>query len=71
MKQLTVREARERRNWTMDRLAEESGVNKGTISRIESGETTNPSYDTVRNLEAALKLRRGTLTFGVSRSAVA
>lgn len=56
--------ARERRQWTMEQLAERSGVNKGTISRIESGQISNPSNDTVKNLETALGLQRGTLVFG-------
>jgi transcriptional regulator with XRE-family HTH domain len=48
----------------MDELATRSGVNKSTISRIEAGEITNPSNDTVAKLELALRLRRGTLVFG-------
>lgn len=48
----------------MDELAAKSGVNKSTICRIESGEVTNPSNDTVKRLEEAMKLRRGTLVFG-------
>ena len=64
VKQLTLREARGNRGWTMDKLAERSGVHKATISRIESGEICNPSNDTVANLETALRLKRGTLVFG-------
>lgn len=61
---MDLRTAREKRDWTMDELAERSGVSKATISRIEAGEVSNPSNDTVANLEAALRLRRGTLVFG-------
>lgn len=63
---MDLRTARTKREWTMDELAERSGVSKATISRIEAGEVSNPSNDTVANLEAALKLRRGTLVFKVA-----
>ena len=62
VKQLDLRTARG--PLTMEALSAKSGVNKSTISRIEAGEVTNPSNDTVTRLEEALKLRRGTLVFG-------
>lgn len=64
MKNTDLRTARDGRGWTMDELAARSGVNKSTISRIESGEITDPANSTVARLEVALKLRRGTLVFG-------
>jgi transcriptional regulator with XRE-family HTH domain len=64
VKQLTVKEARDAKNWTQEELAERAGLNKGTVSRLESGEITNPSNATVARLELALRLRRGTLVFG-------
>ena len=64
VKQLDLKAARDKRRWTMETLAERAGVNKGTISRIEAGEVLNPSYDTVRKLEEALRVPRGSLTFG-------
>jgi transcriptional regulator with XRE-family HTH domain len=64
VKQLDLRTARKAKGWKMPELADRSGVNKSTISRIEAGEITNPSNDTVASLEAALGLRRGTLVFG-------
>jgi transcriptional regulator with XRE-family HTH domain len=48
----------------MDELADRSGVSKPTISRIETGEVTNPSNDTVSKLKLALPLKRRTLVFG-------
>lgn len=60
--QLTLKDAREKKDWTLDQLAERSGVNKSTISRLERGET-KPLYGTVTALEEALELKRGTLTF--------
>ncbi|HYF34280.1 MAG TPA: helix-turn-helix transcriptional regulator [Prosthecobacter sp.] len=64
MKLLTLREARERRRWTQEQLEAASGVDQGVISRLERGESVNPTFETVRKLEAALRLRRGTLVFG-------
>ena len=61
---MALREARARRNWTQEQLEAASGVDQGLISRLERGTSTNPTFDTVQKLEAALKLRRGTLVFG-------
>lgn len=61
---LTVREARDKRGWTPEQLAEHAGVHRATVYRIESGYITNPSNDTVTKLEEALRVRRGTLVFG-------
>lgn len=73
MKQLDLKTARDAfrttngRRLTMEQLAALSGVVKSTISRIEAGLITNPSNDTVKALEQALKLRPGTLVFGQVR----
>jgi transcriptional regulator with XRE-family HTH domain len=64
VKLMTLRAARERRGWTQEQLEAASGVDQGVISRLERGSSTNPTVDTVRKLEAALKLRRGSLVFG-------
>lgn len=64
VKQLTLKQARDSRGWTMDVLAERSGVSKSIISRIETGQRTNPSINTVKALEEALHVRRGSLVFG-------
>lgn len=64
MKSISLRGARDRRGWTQEQLEAASGVDQGVISRLERGESVNPTFDTVRKLEAALKLRRGTLVFG-------
>lgn len=61
---MTLKAARDKREWTMEELAERSGVSKATISELESGNRTNPTTDTVTKLEQALRLRRGTLVFG-------
>lgn len=64
MKHETLRAVRERKKWTQAETAFRAGVDKGTVSRIESGEVSNPSNDTVAKLEKALGLRRGALVFG-------
>lgn len=64
---LTLRDARNKKGWTPDYLAERSGVSRATIYRLEAGET--PSYDTVTKLEEALRVRRGTLMFGQAMEA--
>lgn len=64
MKSITLRDARERRGWTQEQLEAESDVDQGIISRLERGANANPTYETVRKLEAALRLQPGTLVFG-------
>lgn len=44
-------------------LANRSGVNQSTISRLERGDIRKPSSDTIEKLEGALDLPSGTLTF--------
>ncbi len=60
---MTLSEARKRAGLTQMELEELSGVDRTRISRIEADPNANPTIDTVRKLEAALKLRRGTLVF--------
>ena len=63
---MDVHTARTRKgfDWDQQTLARKSGVSQSTISRIEDGLITNPSNDTVKKLENALRLKRGTLVFG-------
>lgn len=69
--QTDLKTARDRRKWDQKTLARRSGVNQSTISRLESGEVTNPSLDTVEKLELALRLRRGSLSFSTHTEAKA
>lgn len=64
MKQSDLKTERDRRNWTQQELADRSGVDISTISRIEAGLNQNPMNATVTKLELALRLKRGTLVFG-------
>jgi len=72
MKHETLHEARMRRGIdSVGALANLAGVSKATVSRIETGAITNPSSATVAKLENALRLRRGSLVFGVPRERAA
>ncbi len=55
-----VRSIRRRSGTTLDQLAEATGLNKGYLSRIESGEKT-PSIATLLKLADALKVSTGQL----------
>lgn len=67
---MQLKKAREKKKWTITQLADASGVNKSTVSRLERGET-RPMEDTAAQLEHALGLERGTLKFGDPRGAAA
>lgn len=54
---MTLREARERKNWTQEQLAVAAGVNQGTVSLIELGKTQAPSWDVVARLSKALGVK--------------
>lgn len=64
VKHTTLREARRRRGLTQEQLEQASGVQQSVISRIERGDTFDPSWGTVTKLEDALGVRRGSLVFG-------
>lgn len=71
-KHLTLREARDAKEWTQEQLEAETqridpngkGVDQRAISKIERGEVEDPMNSTVVLLETALGLQRGTLIFG-------
>lgn len=56
-----LRRLRHERHWTLDALAEHSGVNRGTINRIETGRRVDCRRVTVQRLAAALKTDMETL----------
>lgn len=71
-KHLTLKEARDAKGWTQERLEAETksvdpdrkGVDQRAISKIERGEVEDPMNSTVVLLETALGVQRGTLVFG-------
>lgn len=71
MQQIDLKAARKRRRMDQVTLAERSGVNQSTVSRLERGAIRKPSSDTIANLERALRLRPGTLMFGSGEAASA
>lgn len=60
--QTDLREARRRAGLTLQELALKSGVDYSTISRLERGKQS-PTHRTAQALEAALRLKSGTLAF--------
>lgn len=42
------------KNFTLQRLADESGIPQSTVSRILSGQTDNPSFQTIATLVKAM-----------------
>ena len=49
-----IKELREEKNWSQSVLAEKSGVSHNLISRLESGELTFTTTDTLLKLAKAL-----------------
>jgi transcriptional regulator with XRE-family HTH domain len=64
MQQIDLRSARKRRRMDQETLAERSGVDQSTVSRLERGGIKKPTPETVDALERALRLKPGTLVFG-------
>lgn len=54
---MTLKEARERKRLTQAQLAEAAGINQGTISLLELGRTTSPSWDVVAKLSRVLGVK--------------
>lgn len=50
---LRVKELRQARGWTQEQLAELSGVNQGTISKIETNKTGGIEFDNLERLANA------------------
>lgn len=49
-----IKQARALRNYTLDELAQEIGLNKSTLSRYERGEITNPKLPVIESIANAL-----------------
>jgi DNA-binding XRE family transcriptional regulator len=50
---------RERQGLTLAQLAERSGLDKGAISKLETGRQVNPTVDTLSRIAAGLGVRIG------------
>lgn len=50
----TLQNERKKADMTQDELAERSGVSQAVISDIESGNTKNPRFETIRKLASVL-----------------
>jgi transcriptional regulator with XRE-family HTH domain len=61
MHTVTLRAARRRRKWNQVALAQQSGIDQSTISRLELRRTKRAHAETVEALERALGLKPGTL----------
>ena len=51
-----IRDARDDRGWTNQRLADESGVPESSVQKIITGKTLNPSFDSIIAMCRALDL---------------
>jgi transcriptional regulator with XRE-family HTH domain len=51
---IALKSLRTRRNWSLDELATEAKVDRGTINKIETGKRANPRGSTVRKIANAL-----------------
>jgi transcriptional regulator with XRE-family HTH domain len=61
-----IREGRQRKGWTQDRLVDESGVSRATITRWEAGDARRPDPEQVRAVCLALDIdpRRAAVALG-------
>jgi transcriptional regulator with XRE-family HTH domain len=56
-----LKEAREKRQWSQEKLSEEAKINVSTISRIERGISSRANGHTLKQLAAALEVAGGDL----------
>lgn len=63
MKFISLRDARGRKGWTQEELADASGVDQTTISRLETDERPNPTELTKQRLAKALGIAPSKLRF--------
>lgn len=62
-----VKRWRQLRGMTLSELARESGVSKGTISRLERGEIRSPRVETVERVAEALGVPGSVLFVEIAR----
>jgi transcriptional regulator with XRE-family HTH domain len=49
-----LKQERERQNLTLAEMSERTGIDQAALSRLETGRNSNPTYDTVYRVAAAL-----------------
>jgi transcriptional regulator with XRE-family HTH domain len=54
---MRLKEIRNKKGITQDQLAAKSGIDQTTISAIERGIIMNPTWDTVKRLSSALRVK--------------
>lgn len=54
---LNLRRMIKERNWTQRMLAEKSGLNKGSVSRLYSGRNQNPELESIVKIASAFEVR--------------
>jgi transcriptional regulator with XRE-family HTH domain len=52
-----LRAWRKKRGLTQEQLAEQSGIDQGTISALETAEDPNPTWKTLQRLSAVLRVK--------------
>lgn len=63
MRRISLKAARKRAKLTQDELAAITGLDQTTISSLETGRKTNPTFDTVMRLSKALGVAPEQLKF--------
>lgn len=58
-----IRELRNKKGWTQEKLAEKSGVSRALIAGLESGATTETSTVSLKKLAIALNCEVGDIFF--------
>ena len=58
-----VKEFRQKKKWSQEKLAEESGVSRNTISAIETGTNVNVTREIMEKIAKALGEKVSTIFF--------
>lgn len=65
-----VKEARKRKNWTLEEVSQKAGIGRSTLSKIENGQST-PSFENIRKLTAVLDISTPQLFIQSAKSGTA
>lgn len=71
MKRIALKKARTDKHLTQEQLEQKSGVNQATISALENGKVTQPTFQTVCALAEALDIDPRALKFDDAHAGVA